>query len=203
MSTTSRPLKFISGLLSDNGLTKKAYLNALTVVLDYGASLLVGFVVTPLLVAGLGNYLFGMWQVLIRLIGYITPASGRPGFALKATLANQQASTDYSQKRRYVGSTLLIWLMFLPLLVGVGAIVTWYIPAWVHAPASLVWIVRVVAAILVADLVFDALSSVPQVTLQGENLGYKRMGMSVVLVLMGGGFTWIALYFKTASLGSP
>ena len=201
MSTTSRPLKFISGLLSDNGLTKKAYLNALTVVLDYGASLLVGFVVTPLLVAGLGNYLFGMWQVLIRLVGYITPASGRPGFALKATLANQQASTDYSQKRRYVGSTLLIWLMFLPLLVGVGAIVTWYIPAWVHAPASLVWIVRVVAAILVADLVFDALSSVPQVTLQGENLGYKRMGMSVVLVLMGGAFTWIALYFKTGLLG--
>ncbi len=201
MSTTSRPLKFISGLLSDNGLTKKAYLNALTVVLDYGASLLVGFVVTPLLVAGLGNYLFGMWQVLIRLIGYITPASGRPGFALKATLANQQASTDYSQKRRYVGSTLLIWLMFLPLLVGVGAIVTWYIPAWVHAPASLVWIVRIVAAVLVADLVFDALSSVPQVTLQGENLGYKRMGMSVVLVLMGGAFTWIALYFKTGLLG--
>ena len=196
MSTTSRPLKFISGLLSDNGLTKKAYLNALTVVLDYGASLIVGFIVTPLLVAGLGNYPFGMWQVLIRLIGYITPASGRPGFALKATLANQQASTDYAQKRRYVGSTLLIWLMFLPLLVGVGAIVTWYIPAWVHAPASLVWIVRIVAAILVADLVFDALSSVPQVTLQGENLGYKRMGMSVVLVLMGGGFTWIALYFK-------
>ena len=30
---------------------------------------------TPLMVAGLGNYLFGMWQVLNRLVGYITPAS--------------------------------------------------------------------------------------------------------------------------------
>ena len=57
-------MKFISGLLSDKGLTKKAYLNALTVVLDYGASLIVGFLITPLMVAGLGNYLFGMWQVL-------------------------------------------------------------------------------------------------------------------------------------------
>src|SRR5512141_1897508 len=135
MSATSRPIKLISGLLSDNGLTKKAYLNALTVMLDYAASVLVGFLVTPIMVAGLGNYLFGMWQVLNRMVGYITPASGRPGFALKATLANQQASTDYAQKRRYVGSTLIIWLMFLPLLIASGAIVSWFVPYWVHAPA--------------------------------------------------------------------
>ena len=201
MSSISRPFKLISGLLSDNGLTKKAYLNALTVMLDYGASVIVGFLVTPLMVAGLGNYLFGMWQVLNRMVGYITPASGRPGFALKATLANQQASTDYAQKRRYVGSTLVIWLMFLPLLVGTGAIVSWFVPYWVRAPEAYVWIVRGVAAVLTANLVIDALSSVPQVTLQGENLGYKRMGMSVVLVFLGGGFTWLALYLKTGIVG--
>jgi len=194
-------MKFISGLLSDNGLTKKAYLNALTVMLDYIARLMVGFIVTPIMVAGLGNYLFGMWQILNRLVGYITPASGRPGFALKATLANQQASTDYAQKRRYVGSTLVIWLMFLPLLVGVGAIVSWYVPYWVHAPAAYLWLVRAAAAVLVANMVIDALSSVPQVTLQGENLGYKRMGMSVILVFVGGGFTWLALYFNTGLIG--
>src|SRR5512138_3218221 len=128
MSSITRPTKMISGLLSDNGLTKKAYLNALTVMLDYGASVIVGLVVTPLIVAGLGNYLFGMWQILNRLVGYLTPANGRPGFALKATLANQQASTDYAQKRRYVGSTLVIWLLFLPLLIGVGSIVSWFVP---------------------------------------------------------------------------
>jgi O-antigen/teichoic acid export membrane protein len=201
MSILTRPIKFISGLLSDKGLTRKAYLNALTVVLDYGASLIVGFLVTPLMVAGLGNYSFGMWQVLNRLIGYITPASGRPGFALKVTLANQQASTDYDQKRRYVGSTLLIWLLFLPLLIGIGGTVSWFVPYWVKAPADYVWIVRAVAGLLVLNMIVDTLSSVPQVTLQGENLGYKRMGMSVVLVFLGGGFTWLALYFKTGIVG--
>lgn len=194
-------MKFISGLLSDKGLTKKAYLNALTVVLDYGASLIVGFLITPLMVAGLGNYSFGMWQVLNRLIGYITPASGRPGFALKATLANQQASTDYDQKRRYVGSTLFIWLLFLPLLIGIGGTVSWFVPYWVHAPADYIWIVRAVAGLLVLNMIVDTLSSVPQVTLQGENLGYKRMGMSVVLVFAGGVFTWLALYLKAGIVG--
>jgi O-antigen/teichoic acid export membrane protein len=194
-------MKFISGLLSDKGLTRKAYLNALTVVLDYGASLIVGFLITPLMVAGLGNYSFGMWQVLNRLIGYITPASGRPGFALKATLANQQASTDYDQKRRYVGSTLIIWLLFLPLLIGIGGTVSWFVPYWVKAPSDYVWIVRAVAGLLVLNMIVDTLSSVPQVTLQGENLGYKRMGMSVVLVFLGGGLTWLALYFETGMVG--
>lgn len=201
MSTITRPMKFISGLLSDKGLTKKAYLNALTVVLDYGASLIVGFLITPLMVAGLGNYSFGLWQVLNRLIGYITPASGRPGFALKATLANQQASTNYDQKRRYVGSTLLIWVLFLPLQIGIGGTVSWFVPDWIHAPLAYVWIVRAVAGLLVLNMIVDTLSSVPQVTLQGENLGYKRMGMSVVLVFLGGGFTWLALYLKAGIIG--
>lgn len=201
MITVNRSLKYFSGLFSDKSLTKKAYLNALTVMLDYAASLIVGFLVTPLMVVGLGNYFFGMWQVLNRLMGYITPASGRPGFALKATLANQQASSDYDLKRRYVGSTLVIWLLFLPVLIGIGGIVSWFVPYWVHAPMAYVWVVRAVAGLLVANMIVDTLSSVPQVTLQGENLGYKRMGMSVVLIFVGGSFTWLALYLGAGIIG--
>ena len=201
MSTITHPLKFISGLLSDKGLTKKAYLNALTVVLEYGASLIVGFLVTPLMVLGLGNYLFGMWQILNRLIGYINPVSGRPGFALKATLSNQQASKDYDQKRRYVGSTLFIWLLFLPLLIGIGGIVSWFAPYWIHATEANIWIIRAVAGLLVLNTIVSTLASIPQVILQGENLGYKQMGMSAILVLLGGGFTWLALYLKTGIIG--
>jgi O-antigen/teichoic acid export membrane protein len=201
MSVTTRPLKLISDFLYDGSLTRKAYLNAVTVILDYGAALIVGFIITPLMVTGLGNYTYGLWQVLNRMIGYLMPASGRPGFALKATLANQQASTDYDQKRRYVGSTIVIWFLFLPFLIGLGSVVSWYVPFWLNVPANYVWITRVVAALLVTNIVVDALASVPQVTLQGENLGYKRMGMSVVLVFMGGGFTWLALYLKTGIIG--
>lgn len=57
------------------------------------------------------------------------------------------------------------------------------------------------AGLLVLNTIVNTLSSIPQVTLQGENLGYKRMGMSVILVLAGGCFTWLALYFKTGIVG--
>ena len=120
---------------------------------------------------------------------------------MKATLANQQASTDYDQKRRYVGSTLLIWLLFLPFLIGIGGTVSWFVPYWVHSPSAYIWIVRAVAGLLVLNMIVDTLSSIPQVTLQGENLGYKRMGMSAVLVFFGGGLTWLALYFKAGITG--
>lgn len=200
-SMIAQPLKFVPKLLSDENLTKKASLNALASMLDYATRLLVGFFLTPLMVIGLGDYFYGMWQILNRLVGYITPASGRPTYALKWTLANQQVSTDFDQKRRYVGSTLVIWALFLPFLTGLGGVVSWFVPYWVHAPAEYVWIVRVVSGLLVANMIADTLASVPQAVLQGENLGYKRMGMSTILVVVGGGFTWLALYLKAGIAG--
>src|SRR5437899_6284973 len=47
-------------------LTKRASLNAIQALLDYGGKLLVGFVVTPILVSGLGTSLYGVWEMLSR-----------------------------------------------------------------------------------------------------------------------------------------
>src|ERR1044071_9710326 len=121
----TRPLAFISAILSDKTLTKKAYLNALASMLEYVTSLLVGFLVTPFMLTGLGDYSYGMWQVLYRIIGYLTPVSGRPSYALKWTLVHQQVSNDDEQKRRYVGSTLVVWVVFLPILISLAAVMAW------------------------------------------------------------------------------
>jgi O-antigen/teichoic acid export membrane protein len=182
-----------SRLLSDHSLTRKAYLNALASALEYGARLLVGFAVTPLLLAGLGEYYFGTWQILNRLVGYISPASGRPTQALKWMLANQQGSSDFDAKRRYVGSALAIWLLFFPLLGGLGGIFAWFSPVWLKAPAAYYGPIRLAAGLLVVNLALFSLSELPQSVLEGENLGYKRIGLTVGLVTVGGGLTFLAL----------
>jgi O-antigen/teichoic acid export membrane protein len=201
MSKVAQNLKSVSKLLSDESLTKKAYLNALASALDYASRLLVGFLITPMLVPGLGDFLYGVWRVLGRLVGYIEPASGRPTQALKWTLANQQASTDYEQRRRYVGSTVVIWALFLPLMVVLGGVLVWFAPYWLDAPVEFFWIVRWTAGILMANLAMTSLVAVPRSVLEGENLGYKRMGLSAVLVFVGGGFTALALYFNAGLVG--
>lgn len=201
IAKTVRSIRQGSTMISDKNLTKKATLNAFAAFLDYGARLIVGFLITPLLVAGLGNYFFGTWQILNRLIGYIAPTSGRPSQALKWTLAGHQSSVEYDQKRRYVGSAVAVWILFLPVMAVFGGIITWFVPFWVKTEINYFWHVRVAAAILVGNLIVTSLATVPQSVMAGENLGYKRMGLSAMFVFVGGGLTWLALSLHMGIVG--
>jgi O-antigen/teichoic acid export membrane protein len=203
MTTLKPRLNFtaLSQRFSDKSLTKKASLNALAAALDYGARLITGFLINPLLLAGLGDYLYGVWQILGRLIAYISAASGRPTQTLKLTIANQQASTDYEEKRRNVGSALVVWFLFLPLLTVIGGLLAWFAPVWLNAPEELAWVMRLTGGLLVADLIATNLVDVPESVLRGENLGYKRMGLTTLLVFLQGGVIAAALYFNTGIVG--
>ena len=168
-------------------LTRRASLNSVAAALVYASRLVVGFVVNPILVAGLGSYGYGAWQVLGRLMGYMSAAGGRPSQALKWSIANRQASSEIDEKRRQVGSSLVVAVLFLPILVPLGAIISWLAPAWLDAPPDMVEPIRLATAILVTNLILINFVTVPQSVLEGENLGYKRMGLSILLVLVGGG----------------
>ncbi|MGH8605568.1 MAG: hypothetical protein ACREXR_23075, partial [Gammaproteobacteria bacterium] len=163
--------------------------------------MVVAFVITPWLVKGLGDYGYGIWQVLGRLISYVNPASGRSTQALKWTIANSQTSVDYEDKRRQVGSAIVVWLLFLPLLTVLGGSLAWFAPIWLGAPQEFIWSIRVAAALLVADLIMTSLGDVAFAVLKGENRGYKRMGLSTFLVFTGGGLTALALYFDSGIVG--
>jgi O-antigen/teichoic acid export membrane protein len=190
-----------SRILSDKSLTRKASLNALASALDYAARLGVGFIINPVLVAGLGDYWYGAWQVLGRLLGYISPASGRPGEALKWSIAHHQASTDYEEKRRYVGSAVVVSILFLPLLATLGGLLAWFSPSLLKAPAEFARSIRLAAGLLVLNQIVTSLTEVGPAVLRGENLGYKRMGLSTVLTLVGGGLMALAVYLGTGIVG--
>jgi len=50
-------------------LTRRAGRNGAASLLDYGAKIAFNFVVIPILVAGLGRSLYGVWEMLGRLVG--------------------------------------------------------------------------------------------------------------------------------------
>jgi O-antigen/teichoic acid export membrane protein len=194
-------LKSLANRLSDETLTKKAFLTALAAALDYGTRLGIGFVMNPLLVSGLGAYSYGAWQILGRLAGFVSAADGRPSQALKWTIASQQASMDYAEKRRTVGSAVAVWFLFLPILATLGACLAWFAPTWLRAPRELRDSVRLTAALLGANLILHNLADLPRAVLQGGNLGYKRMGLSPVVLCAGAGLTALALYFDAGLVG--
>ena len=180
-------------VLSDGSLTKRASLNAVVAVADLVARMVVGLLVTPLLVTHLGAFMFGAWQVLQRLLANAAVATGRPGEALKWVVASKQSSTDYQDKRRQVGSALEVWFLFLPFLLVVGGLLSWFLPGWLDTPPTQVTTVRVASAIVVVNFIVVSLAYLPESVLHGENLAYKRLGLSTGVVLLGGVFTALAV----------
>lgn len=186
---------------SPPSLTQKAFLNILAAFLDYGARVIISLFVTPILVSGLGSTLFGIWQILNRLVGFISAADGRPTQALKWVIANNQAAADLITKRKAVGSALGVWLVLLPFSIAAGLIIIWLSPEIARVPSELTTVVRMTCALLVINLILTVLAGVPDSVLRGMNLGYKRMGVMASLNILGGLLTVGAIYLKWGLVG--
>lgn len=190
-----------SRVFSDGSLTKKASLNSVATALNQAARAIVGFVVNPVLLRYLGDTTFGTWQVVQRLIGHTNPAGGRPSEALKWFIANRQASDDLQLKRQAVASAIVVWLIFIPILLPIGAVVGWFAPIWLHVPPADYGVVRLTAAVLIASIVIMGLTNIPWASLAGENLGYKRMGITAAIEFVGGGLMVVAAVSGTGLVG--
>ena len=188
-------------LLADGSLTKKASLNSFAQALNAGSRAVVGFVVNPILVRYLGDVSFGEWQVLYRLVGQTNPAGGRPSEALKWFIAHRQSSDDLHAKREAVGSSIVVWLIFLPFLVVIGGVVAWFAPVWLDVTPADQGQVRLAGAVLVLGIVVMGLANIPWAALTGQNLGYKRMGMTSGIEFLGGGLMIAAAVLGAALVG--
>jgi len=166
-------------------LTQRASLTAIASLLDYGSKLAVGVLLTPLLVGSLGKSLFGTWEVLVRLVGYLSMADGRPMDALRLVLGSRHESVDEETNRRTIGMAVGVWILCLPLMALGGAAIVWSAPLFVQAPAGLVLAVRVVSGLLVLNTVLLMTNALPEAVLFGVNQGYRRMGLVAATNVLG------------------
>ena len=178
--------EYVRGWASTDDLSRKASLNGVAAILDYLARVAVQFLINPLLVRGLGTVVFGAWRVLWQLGGYLWATSGRSAQALQWVLSSQQRSKDVERKRQYVASAVLIWALFLPVLAFIGGLIAWFAPVFMDVPETDVSSLRLAGVLLTLDALALTLLTIPRAVLQGQNLGYKRMGLSALLILFGG-----------------
>lgn len=182
-------------------LTLVAILNALAGGSEYLARMVTTFFVRPIVVAALGSFGFGAWQVIQSTVSYAAPLGGKPTHALKWTLATMQESENYGEKRRQVTSGLVIALLLSPVVLVGGSLLAWYLPGWLSAPESWVTPLRVAIAIVTADVLVTNLLALPRAVLEGENLAYRRLGVTVLVILAGGGLTVAAVELGTGIVG--
>ncbi|SRR4051812_42909474 len=174
-------------------LTRRASLTAVASLLDYFVKAAVSLVVTPILVSGLGRTMYGIWEMLGRIVGYMTATDGRPTEALRLLISQQQEADDQT-KRRSVGAAMMVWLIMLPLVAVVGGILAWFTPQITHAPVDQYGSVRIACAFLIASFLFTGLASIPESVLRGMNLGYKRMGFQASLSIVAGALAALAVH---------
>lgn len=175
-------------------LTVKAFLNAAASLAVYFTQVVVGLVVNPLLVGSLGVSNYGVWQMLGRLVTYMSAADGRPTEALRLLIAHQKESKEVDVKRRLIGSALGLWLLSLPLLALGGGILIWLSPIITKVPTQSYLMVRIACTLLVINFLLANLAALPESVLRGMNLGYRRLGLQTGLIIFGGMLTTGALY---------
>jgi len=188
---------------SGAALTRRASLTAVASLLDYSVKAFVQLAITPILVSTLGRSLYGIWEMLGRLIGYMAATDGRPSDALRLVISQNQGS-DVMEKRRAIGAALAVWVLMLPLVALVGGSLAWLAPTITHAPEAQRSAVRLTCALLVVAFIFAGLAAVPESVLRGMNLGYKRMGLqSGTSIVVGALAVWaVKADFGLPGLGS-
>src|SRR5205814_8253156 len=125
------------------------------------------------------------WEMLGRLIGYMTATDGRPTEALRLVISQQQAA-DPQANRRAIGAALAVWVIMLPLVALVGGALAWLAPSLTHSPQADATAVRLTCLLLVVSCMFTGLAAIPGSTLRGLNLAYTRMGLQPLFSLVVG-----------------
>ncbi len=174
-------------------LKQRAYLNTLSSMLDYIANRLTGLFVNPFIVAGLGTSLFGIWQMLGQLTGYINIADTRASQVLKWTVAQKKDVATVDELQSEAGAAFLVLLIVMPVLLIGGSIISWYAPVITHAHIAQYTLIRVTCAILVFSLIVFKVFELFEAVLRGMNLSFKRMGLRAGIVIIGGGLKVLAI----------
>lgn len=175
-------------------LTRRATLTFVSSLLQQAARFIVGFGVTPIVIRGLGAELYGVWVILQQTVGYLALSDLCPMGTLKFTLAVRQHIEDTAEKRRQIGSALIIWAITFPIFLAFGIGAVWAAPVFIRTSPEYIWAVRLTLALLVLSIALDRVLSLPANVLRGMNLDYKAMGLNAATILLGGLLTVLAVW---------
>ena len=182
--------------------TRATSLNALTLMGNYVVTIVAVFLANPLLCRFLGASAFGVWQICLRLLTFVSAGDGRATQALKWTIANKSASAETEHKQRDIGSALIVWLAFIPVMAALGIVVVWLSPMLIRGLSSTQHLtVRIVCVILMLDLLLLPLRSIPEAVMTGMNRAYKCMWIEALRTVLSVGLMVLLAYIGFGLVG--
>jgi len=165
---------------------QRAYLNSVTSILDHVIKQVMGFVVSPILVNGLGGTFYGVYQILLEMTGYADMADIQTAQVLKWTVAQKRGVASEEELRSEVTTALVLTLLILPFIFLIGGVLIWYAPILTNVSEEYYNMVRAASAIMIFSMVIYKLMDLFEAVLRGMNLGFKGMGARSMLMIFSG-----------------
>jgi O-antigen/teichoic acid export membrane protein len=168
------------------GRTERAWLTSLNEFLQNGASTLIALLVTPYIAKKLGFEQYGVWLMVVQILGYVTWADLNPGSALKLALITRQNEEDHEPKRRIISASLIVALANLPIYIVGWLILYWCMPLVLKSSIEWVSSARLAMTIMLLDGFLTNFFSVFSNILRAMNSAFRAMGRrSFVLIVFG------------------
>ena len=191
--------------------------NALGVYAVYGASMVSGLVVTPIVLHALGDESFGIWAFISSITIYLAVLDLGLGPSIVRFTAEAHGRRDPNATNQIASVALVLYAAIGVLTLVAGAILSWFVPLLIDTPDDLVTDARI-ATFLVAlslavrfplGLFYNLLGGKQRLDVQnlGNFLGTVLYAvLAATLIQRGGGLVLLGaltLFVTIVRLGLP
>ena len=184
-----------------NTLTFTAMKNVSSALLMLFAKIVLGLVTAPIFVNGLGDLNYGVLQLLNKFFGYLSAADARPTQALKWVIANNQSQEKDIEKRKAIACAIRVWLLMLPIMMVIGALLIYYIPIIIDSPINTYSINRLASAIMLLNILLSGIAMIPGAVLRGMNRAHKGIGIMLISSILGSLLMVLAVIYGFGLIG--
>lgn len=165
-------------------LIKKSIYTSLTKGLNIVLSFLIQIILTPIILNGLGQQLFGVYALINRIQGYLSLADLRPSAILRYKLSKLQNEHNLvdNEKKSLVGATLIISFISLPIMISLGYVFSLYFHKIFQVDKQYIDIVQYSILIFSVFIASKTFLAIPESIVRGNNLEYKLFWIDPIRV---------------------
>jgi len=166
-----------------------AKLNAFSSLINFIVSSALTFFISPFLVSFLGTNTFGIWKICQKYLDFASIADGRSSQALKWIVAKKEGENSVLnnsiEKKQAVGSALLIWICFIPILLTIIGLLVYFLPFSIHDLKNEEFsVVRYTGVLLGLNILMGPLFGIPDAVLVGTNQAYKSTLIQTIWLVL-------------------
>lgn len=185
----SRRKRAVSGLFAGFGST--------------GVTMLVSFVITPVILRFLGREAYGTWAIIAQLVGYVMVVDIGMGSGVQAYVAQLAHKGDKEALGHILSTGVLVEMLFGGVFICIGLAMLPFLPRLIVAENVPVSIIRYAFVTGVLSRAFQALVGVFEMYLMGHQFVATCQYIGLGAYLLQSGLMVVLMYFGFGLLALP